>query len=477
MRPGGVVAVLMRNDLPFIEAVFAAGFAGGQTVPLNWHFTPEEIGYILADSGASHLVAHADLLAPLAGVIPDSVTVLSVTTPPEVCDAYAIDPRAAATPPGALDWDAWVASWPERESRAKATGGMMMYTSGTTGRPKGVRRLDSDPESRAANARLRQSWFGNRPGMRTAIIGPMYHSVQLSYTNASVSGRGEVELLPRFDAEQVLALIDEHRLTHLHLVPIMMSRLVKLPANVRDRYDVSSLEFVVHGSAPCPPEIKRALIAWFGPVLHEYYGTTECGMISRASSEEWLQRPGTVGRAWAGREIHIFDADGRPLPSGTEGEVYVSLGSMPDFTYHNDPAKRASIERAGCVSNGDIGYLDDDGYLFLCDRHSDVIISGGVNLYPAEIEAALAAHPEVVDAAVIGVPDDEYGERPLGLVTLAVGATATEPQLIAFARERLASFKVPRTIEMRDTLPRDEAGKVPRRRLREPYWGPAGRRI
>jgi long-chain acyl-CoA synthetase len=476
-RGDRAVAILMRNDVPFVEAVFACGFLGVQAVPLNWHFQPAEIGYILADSGASHVVVHADLLPRLEGALPDGVMVLAAETPLAVCDAYGIDPAAAAVPGGVAEWGSWLEGFEPRESRTRAAGGTMMYTSGTTGRPRGVRRAAVSETRRAADSQLRQRWFGNRPGMRTAIIGPMYHSVQLSYATAAVAAPGAVEIVPRFDAEDLLRMIDELRLTHLHLVPIMMSRLAKLPGEVRERYDVSSLEFVVHGSAPCPPEVKRALIDWFGPVLHEYYGTTECGMVSRSSSEEWLERPGTVGRAWSGREIRILDADGRVLPPGAEGEVYMSLGSMPDFTYQNAPQERARIERSGCVTSGDIGYLDEDGYLFLCDRRSDVVISGGVNVYPAEIEAVLSDHHAVTDAAVFGVPDAEYGERTMGVVTLRDGAAASPDELRAFARSRLASYKVPGLIEVRETLPRDESGKISRRRLREPYWAAAGRRI
>ncbi len=475
--PGGAIAVLMRNDLAFVEAVFAAGFVGAQAVPINWHFTPEEIGYILRDSAASHVIVHADLLPALAGSLLDGVMIVAVPTPAHVCVAYGIEPERAVPPDGVTEWSAWLAGFGSGPRRAPGTGGTMMYTSGTTGRPKGVRRAPVSPERKATDAELRQRWFGNRPGMRTAIVGPMYHSVQLSYTTAAVSAPGEVDMLARFDAERLLALIDERRLTHLHLVPIMMIRLVKLGDEVRRRYDVSSLQFVVHGSAPCPPEVKRALIDWFGPVIHEYYGTTECGMVSRSSSDEWLARPGTVGRPWAGRTVRILDAGGRDLPPNAEGEVYASLGTMADFTYQNAPEARAEIERHGCITSGDIGYLDEHGYLFLCDRRSDVVISGGVNVYPAEVEAVLCNHEAVLDAAVFGIPDADWGERPMGVVALRAGSELTAAELIAYARGRLASYKVPGTIEFRDAIPRDESGKIARRRLREPYWETVGRRI
>jgi long-chain acyl-CoA synthetase len=275
----------------------------------------------------------------------------------------------------------------------------------------------------------------------------------------------------------VLRAIAEHRLTHLHLVPTMMQRLLALPADVRRRHDVSSLEFVVHGAAPCPPQVKREVIAWWGPVIHEYYGTSEAGMVSRASSGEWLQREGTVGRPWPGREVRIYDAEGSRVGPNVEGEVYMSLGLTPDFTYQNDGAERAAIERDGLITCGDVGFLDEDGYLYLRDRKRDVVISGGVNIYPAEVEAVLAGHAAVLDCAVFGVPDDEYGERLMAVVQARPGEAVSGGELRRWASTRLASFKVPRIFELRDDLPRDESGKILKRLLRDPHWAAAGRRI
>ncbi|HWF74191.1 MAG TPA: AMP-binding protein [Solirubrobacteraceae bacterium] len=476
-RAGGAVAILLRNDFAFLETVFAAGSIGAQAVPVNWHFKAAEINFILEDSGATHLIAHADLLRELDGRLPSGLEVLSVPTPPEVAAAYAIDAAECGPVPGVAEWAAFLERHPPLPREEQRKGGTMMYTSGTTGRPKGVRRQALDPRRHRLDAELRQLWFGNRPGMSTAIVGPMYHSVQLSYTTAAVQAPGRVLLVPRFDAEQLLAVIEAEHLTHLHLVPIMMSRLVKLPREVRERYDTSSLEFVVHGSAPCPPEVKGKLIDWLGPIVHEYYGTTEAGMVSRASSEEWRERPGTVGRAWPGREVRICDDEGRLLARGEPGEVYMSLGPMPDFTYQNADAERAEIERDGLVTSGDIGYLDEDGYLYLCDRKRDLVISGGVNIYPAEIEGVLAAHPAVLDSAVFAVPDDDYGERAMAAVQLREDADADPEELRQFLRARLAGFKVPRVIEIRDALPREPSGKIAKRRLRDPYWAHAGRMI
>jgi long-chain acyl-CoA synthetase len=472
----GVIAVLMRNDIPFVETVLAARALGAYTVPINWHFTAEEINYILHDSGAAQLVIHADLLQALDGLRIEGIDVLCVRTPLEVRQAYGLEAASAKPSPLVPEWDAWVAAHEPRPREACDTGGTMIYTSGTTGRPKGVRRAPEQPGQRQANAELRQRWFGNRPGMRTAIIGPLYHSVQLTYAMAALSAPGEAILVPRFDAEGLLALVETEKLTHLQLVPIMMNRLVKLPRAVRERYDTSSLEFVVHGAAPCPPEVKRALIDWLGPIVHEHYGTTETGMICRCSSEEWLARPGTVGKAWPGREIRIYDSGGNVLAPGLEGEIYTSLGVMSDFTYHHADDERSQIERDGLIASGDVGYTDEEGYLYLCDRARDMVISGGVNVYPAETEAVLSGHPDVIDSAVFGVPDAEYGESLVAVVQLHDGASATAEELRRFARERLASYKVPRVVELRE-LPRDASGKIRKRGLRDAYWSAAGRRI
>jgi long-chain acyl-CoA synthetase len=466
----GVVALLLRNDFAFLEAMFAANLIGSYTVPINWHFQREEVRYILADCGASHLVAHADLLAALGDAVPPRVRVLAVAPPPELQRIYGATPGGDG---GCDDWDRWRDRQEPWTAPAVPARGSMFYTSGTTGRPKGVKRRPVPAGDRAAVAQLRAQWFGHRPGMRTAMIGPMYHSVQSSYAIASVASEGSVILMPCFEAEEVLRLIERERLTHLHLVPTMMSRLVRLPEEVRRSYDLSSLEFVIHGAAPCPRDVKRALIAWWGPIIHEYYGTTEAGMVSRCSSAEWLAREGTVGRPWPGRVVRICDADGQQVPARTEGRVYMSLGQLPDFDYHNAPDKRAAIEHGGLITSADIGFVDEDGYLFLCDREDDTVISGGVNVYPAEVEEALAGHPAVRDCAVFGIPDAEFGEA-LAAVVQPAGEGLSAEELRAFLRARIAHFKVPRHFEFRSELPRDDSGKIFRRVLRAPYWPARG---
>jgi long-chain acyl-CoA synthetase len=474
---GGVIAIMLRNDFPFIESTLAANRIGAYSVPLNWHQKAEEVNYILTDSGASHLVIHSDLLNQINGQLPAGVVVLCVPTPAEIRDAYDIPTHQAALPAGCIEWESWLARHEPMAERDSAPRGTIVYTSGTTGHPKGVKREPVRAEDREAYAEMRRQWFGHWPRMRTAMIGPMYHSVQTSYALAAISSGGSVFLLPKFEPEQVLRLVEDEKLTHLHLVPTMMSRLLHLPISVRQKYDLSSLEFVIHGAAPCPAEVKRQMIEWWGPIIYEYYGTSEAGMVCRSDSEEWLQRPGTVGKPWPGRVVRIYDSEGNVLPPNSEGEVYMSLGLMPDFTYHNASDKRRAIERDGLITNGDIGYLDEAGYLFLCDRKHDMVISGGVNIYPAEVEAVLASHPTVLDCAVFGIPDDEYGEVLAAVVQPHPGQSPSPGELRDYVRARLANYKVPRRVEIRDGLPRDDSGKIFKRVLREPFWTAAGRRI
>lgn len=477
MGEGSAVALLLRNDIAFLESMVGASQIGAYSVPINWHLTGPEVAYVLEDSGASVLIAHSDLLEPISDQIPKGMPILCVPTPPEVCRAYGVRPERSSPPEGCTAWESWIEAWEPWSGRRRSPRGRMIYTSGTTGRPKGVRRNAPADRDRAMLARLSAERFGFRPNLRTAMIGPLYHSVQATYATTAIQNEGSVFLLPRFDPESVLRLIDAARLTHLHLVPTMMSRLLELPAFVRDRYDVSSLEFVVHGAAPCAPDIKRRLIDWWGPIIHEYYGTTEAGLVSRCSSEEWLERPGTVGRPWPGRRVRILDDAGRECSPGTAGEVYMNLGPLPDFTYQNAEDKRREIEREGLITNGDVGYLDADGYLFLCDRKRDMVISGGVNIYPAEVEAVLITHPDVRDCAVFGIPDDDLGEVVAAAVQPGAGRSPRPEEIRAFLAERLARFKVPRRLEIRASLPRDESGKIFKYRLRKPYWEGIGRRI
>ena len=352
-----------------------------------------------------------------------------------------------------------------------------MYTSGTTGRPKGVVRTSlGDDQREAVRARLADI-FGVGDGERTLIPAPLYHSAPSGYAHAAAVRGMDMTLMRSFDAEGFLALVAEHRVTVVQMVPTMFVRLLALPEHVRRSYDVSSLRWVLHGAAPCAPAVKRAMIDWLGPIIVEYYGATETGPITFATSEQWLAHPGTVGRPIDGATVKVLDAEGRELPRGESGEIYMWLDVWPDFTYSHDPAKRRAVERAGLVSCGDIGYLDDDGFLHLNDRRSDMVISGGVNIYPAEIEACLLSLAGVRDCAVFGIPDDEYGEALAAHVQLEPGSALTPDQLREHVRANLAAYKTPRVVRVSDSLPREDSGKIFKRRLREPYWAGRARAI
>jgi long-chain acyl-CoA synthetase len=281
--------------------------------------------------------------------------------------------------------------------------------------------------------------------------------------------------MPKFDAESLLQLIEQHRVTSIVMVPTMFVRLLRLPLEVRRRYDISSLRSVHHAAAPCPPDVKHAMIEWFGPIIHEWYGTTESSVVTACNSEEWLAHPGTVGRAIKGARIEIVDDHGAIAPPGQPGELYVGLDFYPDFTYHKRDDDRRQIGRNGLITGGDVGYLDEDGYLFLCDRKKDMVISGGVNIYPSEIESALLSIAAVHDCAVIGIPDPEYGEAVFAVVVQ--DGSIDEATIRDVLAKRLARYKLPKTIEFRDSLPRDDAGKLLKRSLREPYWRDATRQI
>ena len=283
-------------------------------------------------------------------------------------------------------------------------------------------------------------------------------------------GMDETVLMPRFDPEELLQLIEKHKTTHLQTVPTMFIRMLKLPEEQRAKYDTSSLEFVVHAAAPCPPDVKQQMIDWWGPIINEYYGATEVGSVSFLTAEQWLNHRGSVGKAMANCEIVILDDDGNRLGAHEIGDVYCRNLGGPDFTYHLDDAKRQKAEAQGLISVGDIGYLDEDGFLYLCDRRNDMVISGGVNIYPAEIEACLVSHPAIADCAVFGVPDEDFGESLCACVQIESGHSMAEDDVRAHVREFMASYKVPKIVDIRKDLPREDSGKIFKRKLREPYW-------
>jgi long-chain acyl-CoA synthetase len=476
--PADTVALFLRNDIAAFEAGGAAALIGAYAVPINWHLAAEEAGYILQDCQARVLIIHADMLPRIEDAIPRGVTVLVVETPPELAAAYNVPEESCAVPSGFVDWSRWLQSFPPMTPRALPSPGAMIYTSGTTGRPKGVRRLPVNESQMEQLYAPVMAAFGIRPGMRTIIPAPMYHSAPNTYAALAVrAGAEAIVLMPRFEPEDLLALIERHRITHIQTVPTMFVRLLKLPEAVRSRYDLSSLEFVVHAAAPCPADVKARMIEWWGPVINEYYGSTEIGTVVFCTAQEWLSHRGTVGRALPGVELRVLDENGNDAPVNTPGDVYARIMAGTDFTYHGDDAKRRAAERHGLISVGDIGYLDEDGFLYLCDRRNDMVISGGVNIYPAEIEAALIAMPEIADCAVFGIPDEEMGEALCACVKAAFDAPEDEGAIRAHLKQHIASYKVPKRIVFLPDLPREDSGKIFKRKLRAPYWEGVSRKI
>jgi long-chain acyl-CoA synthetase len=477
VRQGDSVCILMRNDIAFIEAAYAVALLGAYAVPVNWHFKPEEITYVLKDSGTRVLIGHADMLHQLSDAIPPGIAVLSAPTPPEILANYRIDPDHLATPEGPTDLESWLVQQKPYDGPTLPAPMNMIYTSGTTGHPKGVRRHAPTPEQAASSERMRAMIYGTRPGVRALLPGPLYHSAPNSFGLRSGRLGGALVLMPRFDSEQFLRIVQDEKIDTIFMVPTMFIRLMKLPEAVRSKYDVSSLRHVIHAAAPCPADVKRAMIEWWGPVIYEFYGSTESGAVTFANSEDALKKPGTVGRISPGAELRFVGDDGQILPQGEIGEIYSRIAANPDFTYHNKPEKRAEIERDGFITSGDVGYIDKDGYVFICDRKRDMVISGGVNIYPAEIEAALHAISGVHDCAVFGIPDEEFGEALMAVVEPQPGVALDVAALRVQLKLSLADYKVPKHIEIATNLPREDSGKIFKRRLRDPYWERAGRRI
>lgn len=472
---GGRVALFLRNDVAFLTASEAVRLAGAATLPINWHLKADDVAYILEDGKARIIIAHADLWRDVADHLPAALrarlAVLVVPTPAAICEAFKIDPALAAAPDGISDWPTFVAENQPIEAPRTAEQYPLIYTSGTTGRPKGVQRLAATrPQPVAYDAFFEAD-------MRTHLATPFYHAAPNRFLHGTFQVGGTLVLPARFDAETTVREIEEHRITTSFMVPAMLQRMLRLPGEVRSRYDLSSLRHVVISGGPCSAELKAAMIDWWGPVIFEYYGSTETSALTFASSAEALERPGTVGRAIPTARVAILDDQGAPCGPGEVGEIYGRRWDIPDFTYLNCPDARAKAASGDLVSVGDIGYADEDGFLFLSDRKTDMIIANGVNIYPAQVEAAILAHPGIADCAVFGIPDPAAGETVAAIVQPAKGEQLDPEALTAFLKRRIASYMVPKRIEQRQDFPRDASGKIKKRDLRAPYWQGANRTI
>ncbi|WP_052129347.1 AMP-binding protein [Sphingomonas sp. 35-24ZXX] len=454
--PGDRVALILHNSVEFVEITMAVGRLGAFAVPINWHFALPEIEMLLDDCEPAAILVGASL----SGLVParwrERATIILVPQGAE----------ADAEADGNLSFPAWRdASSPYTGPEATAPGSIV-YTSGTTGRPKGVKRQAATPEQRRAMAEVRATLFQLSPESRVLVPGPLYHSFPNQLAVSAVQVAEHLEIMPRFDAEGLLRLIERERITTVGVAPIMFVRLLQLSEDVRRSYDLSSLQWAIHAGGPCAPEVKRAMLEWWGPIVAEYYGGTETGPLTLCTGPEWLSHPGSVGKPLAGARLRIVDAAGDDVPPGQPGEIYGRLDAYPDFTYHNDEEKRRDVGVGDLVSLGDIGFQDAEGYLYLCDRARDMIVSGGVNIYPAEVEGAIFALEGIDDCAVFGIPDAEFGESVVAYVVGSVTDTAALRQSL---RAHVAGYKVPRDIVVVPSLDRDASGKLKKNRLREAY--------
>ncbi|WP_245475769.1 AMP-binding protein [Bradyrhizobium sp. Leo170] len=457
---GDAIALLIRNDPIYFEVMHAASLLGAYVVPLNWHSSADEIRYILADCAPHALIGHAGLLQDVATAIPaDLPTFFATSGVAAASDALSF----------AQAWAPYRDSFAEWSGPARAPRGTMIYTSGTTGRPKGVRRAPMNAEQVKRNAALLRRIYGIEEGMRAFVCGPLYHASPGAFARQAFQHADLVVLQHTFDPEDLLKTIEEHRITHLTMVPTMFVRLLRLSDEVRSRYDVSSIRWATHTGAACPPDVKRRMIEWWGPVIHETYGATETGPAVGCNSHEWLAHPGTVGRAMPGTTLRIYDDEGRELGTGQIGEIYLRTEAYADFTYHGRPEQRDEIDRGGLVTCGDVGYVDADGYLFICDRKRDMVISGGVNIYPAEIENVLVNCPGVRDCAVFGAPDEEFGESLVAAIEAEGGIRLGTEAIATFLERHIARFKIPKRFVFHDALPREASGKIFKRKLRDAY--------
>ncbi|MGF6313388.1 long-chain acyl-CoA synthetase [Bradyrhizobium sp. i1.8.4] len=455
LTEGDAVALLCSNRAEFVEVLSACFRGGYRLTPVNWHLNAREIEHIINDCDAKALFAETRFPAGFAAQVPAVTLKISIGGAWDGFECY----------------EKVLEKFDSSDIIDPTLGSTMLYTSGTTGRPKGVYR--------------RREWIRDEPLAQPDDVqmcaGPAYHGGPLvsDVRSAMVMGIPLV-FLDRWDSENTLRTIEKHKVTRCHMVPIMFQRLLALPDAVKRKYDISSLRYILHGAAPCPPEVKKAMIDWVGPILNEYYAGSENGAGIHVSSEEWLKKPGTIGKLPYPGALRILDDQGAEVSRGQAGTLYFPVSLDAPFEYHKDPEKTASAHRDGYFTLGDVGYADEDGYVFLTGRTAECIISGGTNIYPQEIDNELIKHPAVQDVCTIGVPNVEWGEEVKSVVMLNPGFEPSDSlmkEIVVFARERLAGFKVPRSVEFVKELPRSAAGKVQRKKVREPYWAGRERQI
>ena len=462
LEPGDAIATLLHNSREMVELVMAATQAGWYITPINWHLTAPEIQYIAEDCGAKAIFC-SDRFGKAA-----ETAVNAMSFPKEA--RFAVGEIAGFTP-----YDSLKSGQPSTPPTDRTAGSTMTYTSGTTGRPKGVRRptASAPPEAVSTQLAMFLALFGMMPGSEGVHLAqaPLYHTAVVNFVTSHLHLGHRIVLIDKWTGEGVLQAIETYKVTNSHMVPTQFNRLLKLPDEVKQKYDVSSLSHIIHSAAPCPIATKHAMLEWWGPCVYEYYAASEGGG-TLATPDAWLKKPGTVGSPWPISQIKILDEEQNELPVGDVGTVWIKMGDHR-FEYHKDKEKTGKAWSEGFFTVGDAGYVDEDGFLFLCDRKADMIISGGVNIYPAEIESVYIMHPKVADVAVFGIPNDDWGEEVKAVIQPAEGVetgAALVDELTTYASERLAKYKRPKTIDFIDELPRDPNGKLYKRKLRDPYW-------
>ncbi|MEQ9586685.1 MAG: acyl-CoA synthetase [Parvibaculaceae bacterium] len=469
LRRGDHVAIFLDNDIRYMEIVWAALRSGLYVTPINWHLTAAEAAYILDDCEAKSIVTSSR--------IQQSVGLFGF---PSKCEIWlSIDGGAGSYE----DYDSAIGTYPAAPLPEQPAGAYMLYSSGTTGRPKGIKRPlpeQSIDQYGATFALSHKNLWGMDENSVYLSTAPLYHSAPIAFATATLVLGGSIILMQKFDALESLKNIDKYSVTHTQWVPTMFSRMLKLDLD-RSQFDLSSHKVAVHAAAPCPRKVKEQMLDWWGDIIYEYYGGSEGNGLTHVTPQEWRKKPGTVGRAVMGK-LHVCDEDGKELPCGEPGLIYFEMPKLP-FKYHNDTEKTKKAQHpqhANWSALGDVGYVDEDGFLFLTDRATFMIISGGVNIYPQEIEDALVMHPKVADVAVIGVPNEEMGEEVKAIVKLAPGISPSpelEEELLKYARENIARFKCPKSVDFTDELPRLPTGKLYKRLLKDKYWGKTASRI
>jgi long-chain acyl-CoA synthetase len=464
LQPGDTVAAVLPNGITPMWVYLAALQAGWYYVPINYRLSPAEVAYILQDSEAKAFVSHERF----KDVVPGAADEAGIPADARL---------AVGDVPGFRSLEEALDAQPTTMPDDRATGAAMHYTSGTTGRPKGVKRplAQIDPDTSAELFSMLLGLFGiPQQGDNVHLCtSPNYHTAVTTFAGNALHAGHTVVFMDKWDPEEALRLIQTYGCTHTHMVPTQFKRMLQLPDDTKKKYDPSAMKWAIHAAAPCPVDVKKAMLAWWGPVIWEYYAATEGGGTI-ASPEDWMKYPGTVGKTWPVSELKITDDDGNRTETGTPGTVWMKMLSGADFEYKGDKAKTdSSHDSEGFFTVGDIGYFNEDGFLFLCDRKSDMIIAGGVNIYPAEIEGEILAHPLVADVAVFGIPDEDMGEQIKAVVQPEEGVAADDAlraSIMDHIKDRLGKYKWPRSIDFVDELPREPTGKLLKRTLRDPYW-------